>query len=48
MDDGAGGSMSEVDASDINAIPTLRTHTITSFTSVDTSKTYIFKVRATN
>jgi hypothetical protein len=48
MDDGAAGSLTEVDASDINDIPTLRTHTITSFTSADTSKTYVFKLRATN
>lgn len=48
MDDGAGGALTEIDAGAINDIPTLRTHTITSFTSADTSKSYVFRLRATN
>lgn len=48
MDDGAGGALTEVDAAEINNIPTLRTHTITSFTTADTSKSYVFRLRATN
>lgn len=48
MDDGAGGALAEVDAGAINDIPTLRTHTITSFTGADTSLPFVFRLRATN
>jgi hypothetical protein len=48
MDDGAGGSLTEIDASDVNLKPTLRTHTIDSFSAADTSKTFVFQLQATN
>mmetsp|Transcript_23476 Transcript_23476/g.36164 ORF Transcript_23476/g.36164 Transcript_23476/m.36164 type:complete len:143 (-) Transcript_23476:6330-6758(-) len=41
MDDGAGGSLVEKDASSVNNLPTLRTHQIT-FDSADTGNTYVF------
>ena len=44
MDDGNGGSFVEVDAAEVNDKPTLRTHTIDSFTDSDTEKTYRFKL----
>ena len=48
MDDGASGSFTELDAASINNLPTLRTYEMSSFTSSDTSKTFGFKLRATN
>lgn len=40
IDDGAGGSLAVIDNSTIYGKPTIRTHTITSFTGSDTSKTF--------
>lgn len=48
MDDGAGGTLTEVDAASVNNLPTLRSYQITSFASSDTSKTFRFQLRATN
>lgn len=48
MDDGAGGSFSELDPAAINNKPTLRTFVVSTFTSSDTSKTYKFKIMASN
>jgi len=48
MDDGEEGDLVEVDAADVNDKPTLRTYLISAFTASDTSKTYRFKLRASN
>ena len=47
-DDGAGGTLVEVDAASVNNLPTLRAHQVTSFTSGDTGKTYRYQMKATN
>ena len=47
QDDGAGGALTEVDASSINNLPALRSHTRT-YTSADTSKTFQFYLTAAN
>lgn len=46
-DDGAGGSYSEIDASEVNDLPALRKHTVT-FDAADTSKTFGFYLVAEN
>jgi len=48
MDDGAGGSFSEIEAAQINFLPALRSHVVTVFTPSDTSKTFRFKMEAIN
>lgn len=47
QDDGAGGDLVEVDASEINNLPALRSH-LRIFTTDDSSKTFRFYVTATN
>jgi hypothetical protein len=47
-DDGAGGALTEIDAASVNNLPTLRTRTITSYTSSDTGKDFVYLVKATN
>lgn len=48
MDDGANGSFTEIEAANINNLPALRSHQITSFTVADTSKTFRFYMQADN
>jgi hypothetical protein len=48
MDDGAEGAFAELDAASINNKPTLRTYQVTSFAAGSTSKSFRFKLRATN
>lgn len=48
MDNGNGGSLSVIGASDIDNKPTLRNYQINTFLSTDTSKTFNFKIRAIN
>jgi hypothetical protein len=48
MDDGTGGSFSEVESSQVNNLPALRSHTITSFQNTDTSLTFRFYMTAVN
>jgi hypothetical protein len=47
MDDGAGGTFSEVDAATVNDYPSLRSHTLT-FAAADTSKTFKIYMTAEN
>jgi hypothetical protein len=48
MDNAGLGTYSQVDASLVNNIPSLRTYTISSFVSTDTSSTYNFYMVADN
>ena len=47
MDDGLGGSFSQIDSAQVNNIPSLRSHSIT-FSSTKTSSTYRFYMVAQN
>lgn len=47
MDDGAGGSFSEVNATYVNNNPSLRSYTI-NFNTTDTAKTFRFYMLAKN